>query len=92
MALIKETLKTQIESGLKVIYKAQAAKATQDGAEKEDPNKVIDEICNKMAEVLSAAIDTYIRSGDIYVKASNITVTSPQGPCSVVPASPAKVE
>lgn len=92
MALVKETLKAQIESGLKVIYKAQAAKATKDGAEQEDPNKVIDEICDKMAKVFSDAIDTYIRSGDIYVTSTNITVTSPQGPCSVTPAAPAKVE
>lgn len=92
MTLVKETLKSQIESGLKTIYKAQAAKATQEGAEQDDPNKVIDDICNKMAKVFSDAIDTYIKSGDIYIKSSNIIVTSPQGPCSVTPASPAKIE
>ncbi len=92
MALVKATLKSQIESGLKAIYKAQAAKATQDGAEQEDPNAVIDDMCDKMAKVFSDAIDAYIKSGDIYVKSANIVVTSPHGPCSVTPASPAKVE
>ena len=91
MALVKATLKSSIEEGLKTIYKAQAAKATAEGAEREDPNDIIDDICDKMSRVFADAIEAYVKSGDIYVGPSNVVVTSPEGPCTVSPASPAKV-
>lgn len=91
MALVKATLKSSIEEGLKAIYKAQSAKATEDGAEREDPNAIIDDMCDKMSKVFADAIEAYIKSGDIYVGPTNVVVTSPEGPCTVSPASPAKV-
>ena len=91
MPLVTATLKSEIEEGFKIILKNQSAKATQDGAEQEDPNQVIDSLCDKMAEVVSNAVEKYVKSGDIYIKPDNVTVTSPLGPCTVAPASPAKI-
>lgn len=91
MPLVTEVLKTEIENGFKEIFKAQSAKATQDGAEQEDPNEVINNMCDKMAKVVANAVEKYVKSGDIYIKAENVTVTSPHGPCVVAPATPAKI-
>jgi len=91
MPLVTETLKSEIEEGFKAIFKAQSAKATQDGAEQEDPNKVIDDMCDKMSKVVANAVEKYVKSGDIYIKPDNVTVTSPVGPCVVAPAAPAKM-
>ena len=91
MPLVKETLKSQIEQGFKAILTAQSAKATQDGAEQESPEDIIKDMCDKMAKVVSDAVEAYVKSGDIYVKADNIMVTAPNGPCTVAPAAPAKM-
>lgn len=91
MPLVTDVLKSDIENGFKEIFKAQSAKATQGGAEQEDPNEVINNMCDKMAKVVANAIEKYVKSGDIYVKAENITVTAPSGPCVVAPVAPAKI-
>lgn len=91
MPLVTDVLKTEIENGFKEIFKAQSAKATQKGAEQEDPNEVINNMCDKMAKVVANAVEAYVKSGDIYIKPDNVTVTSPVGPCVVAPAAPAKI-
>lgn len=91
MALSKDSLKLQVAEGLKKIFKEQSAKATEEGAEQENPNVVIDNICERMATVFSDAVDSYVRSGDIFVGESNVVVVSPEGVCSVTPAAPAKI-
>lgn len=90
MALVKDTLQLNIYNGLYQIFKNQADKATN-GDENEDPQAVINQIANDIAATIADAVDSYIKSGDVIVGPSNITVTSPAGACTVVPATPAKI-
>ena len=91
MALVKEVLKNSLFSGLKTIYEKQSDKATS-GKETEDPKAVISQIANDMADVIADAVDAYIKSGDITVSSSNISVTAPNGACVVAPIAPAKMK
>lgn len=91
MALVKSTLKSSLYNGLLKIYRDQANKATS-GDEDENPEDVIKQISNDMADVIANSVDSYIKSGDITIGPSNITVTSPVGSCVVTPASPAKIK
>lgn len=91
MALVKETLKQEIYNGLYKIFINQSNKATS-GDESEKPEDVIKQVATDMAKVISDAVDTYVKSGDITVGPTNITVTSPTGACVVTPTSPAKMQ
>lgn len=91
MALIKNTLKQELHDGLYRIFIAQSNKATS-GNENEDPKDVIEQVATDMATVISDAVDSYIKSGDISVGPTNITVTSPTGACVVTPVTPAKMQ
>ena len=91
MALVKETLKQELYSGLYKIFINQSNKATS-GDENEKPEDVIKRVATDMAKVISDAVDKYIKSGDISVGPTNITVTSPTGACGVTPATPAKIQ
>lgn len=90
MTLVKDTLQLSIYSGLYQIFKKQADKAAN-GDEDEDPQVVINQIANDIAATIADAVDNYIKSGDVIVGPSNITVTSPVGACTVIPATPAKI-
>lgn len=91
MALIKETLKQNIYSGLYKIFINQSNKATS-GSEDEKPEDVISQVATDMATVISDAVDKYVKSGEIIVGPANITVTSSTGTCVVTPATPAKMQ
>lgn len=91
MALVKETLKQELYSGLYKIFINQSNNATS-GDENEKPEDVIKQVATDMATVISNAMDNYIKSGDIPVGPTNITVTSPTGACVVTPATPAKMQ
>ena len=91
MALDKNVLKQSLYDGLYSIFVSQSEKAAS-GEESEDPKNVIKEISNKMASVISDAVDSYIRTGDVYVGPENISVTSPSGQCGVTPLSPSKIK
>lgn len=91
MALVKNTLQQEIYKGLYKIFIDQSNKATS-GDENEKPEDVIKKVATDMAVVISDAVDKYIKSGDISVGPTNITVTSPMGSCVVTPASPAKIQ
>lgn len=91
MALVKSTLKSSLYDGLLKIYRDQANKATS-GDEDESPEAIIKQISNDMAEVIANSVDSYIKSGDITIGPSNISVISPLGLCVVTPASPAKMK
>lgn len=91
MALVKETLKQELYNGLYKIFINQSNKSTS-GDENEKPEDVIEQVAADMATVISNAMDKYIKSGDILVGPTNITVTSPTGTCVVTPATPAKMQ
>ena len=93
MALIKDTLKSSIEQGFIKLWNAQSDKATQDGAESQDPKDVIKQMASDMADVIADAVDAYIKSGDIIVGPNNVGVTcaSPGSPGVVAPIQPAKM-
>lgn len=91
MALVKNTLQQEIYNGLYRIFIDQSNKATS-GDENEKPEDVIKRVATDMAMVISNAVDKYIKSGDISVGPTNITVTSPTGACVVTPATPAKIQ
>lgn len=91
MALVKNTLQQEIYNGLYKIFIDQSNKATS-GDENEKPEDVIKRVATDMAMVISNAVDKYIKSGDISVGPTNITVTSPTGACVVTPATPAKIQ
>lgn len=91
MALVKSTLKADIFKGLYMIFADRAAKATS-GDEQEDPERVISQMADDMANVISDAVDAYIKSGDISISQKNIMVVSPTGSCTVTPVAPAKIK
>lgn len=93
MALVKETLKSSLRDGFSRLWKAQSNKATEDGAESQDPEVIIDNMASDMADVIANAIDSYIRSGDIVVGPTNVSVIcgSPGSPGAVSPIKPAKM-
>lgn len=92
MALNKNTLQQAIYDGFYRIFTNQAAKATS-GDESEDPDTVIKNIATEMATVVSDAVETFVKSGDVSVGPANIQVTSasPGSPASVAPLQPAKM-
>ena len=93
MALIKTSLQNQLYDGLYKIMEAQSDKATS-GDENEDPKDVINQIAKDMASVIADAVDAYLKSGDIVVGPSNLSVTSsaPGSPSLVTPLQPAKIQ
>lgn len=93
MALVKATLKQAIYNGFYNIFTDQSKKSTS-GDEQEDPDVIIKRIANEMAVVVSDAVDTYIKSGDVIVGPTEIQVisTSPGTPSTVTPLNPAKIE
>ena len=93
MALNKVALKKTIYDGFYRIFTAQAAKATS-GDEQEDPDTIIKHIADEMATVVSNAVDTFVKSGDIVVGPTEVQVTStaPGTPATVASLSPAKME
>ena len=88
--LNKERLKSEIKLGLKDIYLNQARLATE-GDERESPEDVIERITQKMSQVISDAIEVYVKSGDIYITNENITVVAPNGPATVTTINPIKI-
>lgn len=92
MALVKATLTNNIYNGLYEIFRKQAEKATS-GDENENPEDVIKQTASNMAKVISDAVDAYIKSGDVIVGPSNISVISaaPGSPSAVSPLKPAKI-
>ena len=66
MALVKDTLKTQIVQGLKNI-----------NPDKDDPNGAI----NAFADVIANAVDAFVKSATVTVQPGQ-TVTTPAGPGS----------
>lgn len=58
----------------------------------EDPADIIANICERMSSVVSDAVEQYVKSGDIRITSANITVTAPNGACTVTPADPAKLQ
>lgn len=93
MALIKSVLKQSLFVGLESIFSQQSAKATS-GDEQENPEDVIKQVANDMADVIANAVDSYIKSGDIIVGSTNIQVTSttPGTVAIVAPLQPAKIK
>lgn len=89
--MVKTTLEKNIYNGLYKIFIAQSNKAVS-GDENEKPEDVIKQVATDMATVISDAVDAYIKSGDISIGPTNITVTSPTGVCTVTPVSPAKMK
>ena len=93
MALIKTSLQQEIYEGLRKVFLQQVDKASS-GDEDENPSDVVNQIAKDMASVISDAIDSYVKSGDIMVGPSNILVTSsaPGTPAEVTSVSPAKMK
>lgn len=93
MALVKATLKQAIYNGFYKIFTDQSKKATS-GDEQEDPDVTIKRIADEMATVVSDAVDTFVKSGDITVGPSEVQVTStaPGTPATVAPLAPAKMK
>ena len=91
MALVKQVLENEIYQGLLDIYLNRSSKGIN-GDEQEDPTSVCRKLAGDVSKVLADAVDSYIKSGDIYVSGANITVVSPMGPCTVTPNTPAKVK
>lgn len=93
MALNKSIFKKEVYDGFYKIFTNQAKKATS-GDEQEDPDVVIKQIANDMAEVVTDAVDTYVKSGDIAVGPTNFTVISsaPGSAAAVTPTTPAKMK
>lgn len=93
MALVKTTLKKTIYDGFYKIFTAQSSKA-ESGDEQEDPDVTIKRIADEMATVVSDAVDSFVKSGDISVGPTNFTVTSstPGTPAAVISTNPAKMK
>ena len=92
MALVKAKLSKDIYDGLYRIFIDQSNKATS-GDENEKPEDVIKHVASSMADVISSAVEAYVKSGDIIVGPTNVQVTStaPGTPATVAPLQPAKL-
>ena len=91
--LNKRFLEETIKNGFYKIFTEQSVKA-ESGDEQENPDAVIRHISAEMAKVVSAAVDEYVRTGDVYVGPTNVQVTSttPGTPAAVAPLLPAKIQ
>ena len=89
--LNKTALKNSLYDGFRQIMEDQAASAVN-GDEQADPADIIANICERMSSVVSDAVEQYVKSGDIRITSANITVTAPNGACTVTPADPAKLQ
>lgn len=89
--LNKEGLQKDIQKGLKKVYLEQAKLATE-GDEKESPEDALERITHQMAEVISDAVDRYVRTGDIIIDSTIIGVTTSSGPAQVTPLTPANLQ
>ena len=91
MALNKQQLYSDIYNGFVAIFNERAEAATN-GDENADPKEIIKQVCADMATCVSDAVEIYVKSGEIKISSANLTVTAPNGACTVTPTTPAKVE
>lgn len=94
MALNKVALQKAIADGFYNIFLTQAQKAVSgDENENEKPEDVIKKISTDMANVVTNAVDTFVREGDVIVGDTNIIVvsSSPGSLAKVTPVVPAKM-
>lgn len=88
--LNKQSLQKNIKKGLQQIYLDQA-KLALEGKEDENPEDAIERITEKMASIITDAIDKYIKEGEIIVDDKNILVTTSSGPAKVTSLIPANI-
>ena len=90
MALVKTTLQSQLYRGLLDVF----TNRLNDTDESGDPQQIIDRIANDIATCVADSVDSYLKSGDITVGPSNISVTctASGSPGIVVPLVPAKMQ
>ena len=90
MALVKTTLQSQLYRGLLDVF----TNRLNDTDESGDPQQIIKQVANDIATCVADSVDAYLKSGDITVGPSNISVTcaAPGSPGAVVPLTPAKMQ
>ena len=90
MALVKTTLQSQLYRGLLDVF----TNRLNDTDESGDPQQIIKQVANDIATCVADSVDSYLKSGDITVGPSNISVTcaAPGSPGAVVPLAPAKMQ
>lgn len=93
MPLIKMDFQKELEEGLKKIMDERSDNA-ENGDESQDPKEVTAQVAKDMAKVFADAIDSYVKSGDIFVSATNVQVICalPGTPGAVTPLQPAKLK
>ena len=89
MALVKTTLQAQLYKGLLDVF----TNRLNDTDESGDPQQIIKQVANDIATCVADSVDAYLKSGDIIVGPSNISVTcsAPGSPGVVAPLTPAKM-
>lgn len=90
MALIKNTLQNQLYRGLLDVFTSRLNDTDESG----DPQQIIKQVANDIATCVADSVDAYLKSGDIIVGPSNISVTcsAPGSPGVVAPLAPAKMQ
>lgn len=90
MALVKTTLQNQLYRGLLDVFTNRLNDTDENG----DPQQIIEKIANDIATCVADSVDSYLKSGDITVGPSNISVTctTSGSPGIVVPLVPAKMQ
>ena len=90
MALVKTTLQSQLYRGLLDVF----TNRLNDTDESGDPQQIIKQVANDIATCVADSVDAYLKSGDIIVGPSNISVTcsAPGSPGVVTPLTPAKMQ
>ena len=90
MALVKTTLQNQLYRGLLDVF----TNRLNDTDESGDPQQIIEKMANDIATCVADSVDSYLKSGDITVGPSNISVTctASGSPGIVVPLVPAKMQ
>ena len=81
---LENTLKTNI-------VKVLTNRANQED-ESQSPEDAIKAVAAELASAITEAVSAYVRSANVIIGPSNITVTSSAGPCVVTPASPANLQ
>lgn len=83
---------TLLENTLRAnIIKVLNNRATKED-ESQTPAEAINDVAKELASAITEAVSTYVKSAQVTIGPTNITVTSPAGPCVVTPTIPAKLQ
>ena len=87
MALIKSNLENTLKKDFRELFKNQLSSMK----EVDSPQDVINNLADKMAQIVANSVDKYLKTADVVVGPKNILVTPTTGSAVVTLLTPAKL-